>query len=455
LQQTPAYIDLMFAFADARLGEVGAARALLSSAAAALDASGNDAHRFLLEAFRWRIEQVFAGKPHAGPLPPEQIEYLEQMRQEYAKLKAGDPVVTMAPYVVERMRNDSRILDPHEELDPYRHVKREHDDQIRDLARLADVHDPRTLSDKLRRLIANSKSKQLPDVRLRILAEALPLAARVGAVFCGEVLDQVGPMLAATPETTDPNVQGRRTVLMERALFFAVHFDRTDLVPHLVGQLERLIAEPAASTVLEARSRLIGQSLRSLRKCGLRDQTDRLLQLLADAVHYDPVDSGPVAVDSGAMESMRTLLHVAAGWLSSGQTDRARPVLDRARGLILSEEPAKTDRPAALVVSLTCTYIGALARAPLDEALSRVEELFSSGRMDRVPNTFTTSAYFSRFHLNIAEAVVLALANEEFAMGPSVRRWLDDDEYLVRRRIHRDVRQALDGGIGAPSAREG
>jgi hypothetical protein len=63
--------------------------------------------------------------------------------------------------------------------------------------------------------------------------------------------------------------------------------------------------------------------------------------------------------------------------------------------------------------------------------------------MNRLPNTFTTSGYYSRFHLQVVEAAVLALASDEFALGPAARRWLDDDEYLVRRRIHADVRAAL------------
>jgi hypothetical protein len=91
------------------------------------------------------------------------------------------------------------------------------------------------------------------------------------------------------------------------------------------------------------------------------------------------------------------------------------------------------------------TYVATASQAPLEEALGRIEELFASGKLDRLPNTFTTGNYYSRFHLNIAEAVVLALANDDFALGPAARRWLDDDEYLVRRRVHRDVRAALAG----------
>jgi cellulose synthase operon protein C len=32
------------------------------------------------------------------------------------------------------------------------------------------------------------------------------------------------------------------------------------------------------------------------------------------------------------------------------------------------------------------------------------------------------------------------VADDDFAVEARVRRWLDEDEYLVRRRIHRDLR---------------
>lgn len=440
LQQTHSYIDLTFAFANARLGEAGTARALLAEAGQAIDASGSDAHRFLLEAYRWRIEQVLAGRPHAGSLPIEQIEYLEHMRREAGSAPPNDPVHSMAPYVVERMRKESRILEPQEELDPYRHLRREHDAVIRDMTRLADIHDPRVLSDGLRRVLSAAGTRRLAEVRLRILADALPLAARVGAALAGDLLDQVVAALNATADANDPIAQEKRAILLERALFFAVHFDRTDLVPVLAVQLEGLLDETTAPTVLEARSRLIGQSLRSLRRCGLRDATDRLLERLAAAAG-DP-EAAPDR--RTAMERCRILLHVASGWLNTDQADRARPILDLARSLIQPATPAAADRPAALVVSLVGNYVATAALAPLDEAIQRAEALFAAGQMERIPNTFTTAPYYSRFHVSIAEAVALAFANEDVTFGPAARRWLDDDEYAVRRRIHGDVRAALE-----------
>ena len=77
----------------------------------------------------------------------------------------------------------------------------------------------------------------------------------------------------------------------------------------------------------------------------------------------------------------------------------------------------------------------------MDLALNRLAELFRN--MRHLKDTFTTAKYYARLHLNIIEAVVLAVVSDDFAMGPAARKWMDDDEYLVRRRIHRDHRAML------------
>src|SRR5262249_34866383 len=76
-----AYVDLLFAFGLARVGEVDASRALVCRAKAELATAG-EVHGFLLQAFDYRIGQALAGKPHGGPLPPEQLEYLASMDPE-------------------------------------------------------------------------------------------------------------------------------------------------------------------------------------------------------------------------------------------------------------------------------------------------------------------------------------------------------------------------------------
>ena len=97
--------------------------------------------------------------------------------------------------------------------------------------------------------------------------------------------------------------------------------------------------------------------------------------------------------------------------------------------------------PPATLTKLVRAYVSAVGQGPIDEALARIEELFQ--KMGPIPNTFTTATHFSRLHLNIVEDVVRSLVSENMALGDQARRWLDDDEYLVRRRIHGDMRRLL------------
>jgi hypothetical protein len=57
--------------------------------------------------------------------------------------------------------------------------------------------------------------------------------------------------------------------------------------------------------------------------------------------------------------------------------------------------------------------------------------------------TRSTNNYYSLHQVVFIESVVLAVVTDDFTMGTNVRRWLDDDEFLVRRRIHSDLRHAL------------
>ena len=80
-------------------------------------------------------------------------------------------------------------------------------------------------------------------------------------------------------------------------------------------------------------------------------------------------------------------------------------------------------------------------------ALVRVEEVFQ--QLHGVRDSQLTKTHYSLAQLRLIEAAVLAVVNDDFTLAPAARRWLDDDEYLVRRRIHADVRAAC-GLANAP-----
>jgi hypothetical protein len=453
LDQTPAYIDLLFAFGMARLGETTAARTLLRQATPPLADSRDASHQALLDGYRYRIEQVFAGKPHAGPLPAGQIQHIEELRQR----RETTPVDNKAPdsrgvHVVERLREQSHVLDPDEHFDPYQRYGGS--DLVKDVVPLQGLTDRPQLETRIRQLLNRpTPGSSQAEARVIILSHTLSLAARVGERLTVELLHQVLPALdglsspwgASPPAHRHPPMVERQAELLDRAVFFATHFDRPDLVLQYVDRARRLVESCPAPTVLECAGVLVGQPLRSLRKLGQRDLAERLLQNVADAVYRGRTIAQLKADESrNWLQTLRLLLRIATGRLSFEGLDRAIPILNEARGTILSGKDGSS-KEYVRYVELIRSYVAALGQLPIHDAIYRMDELFSSGQMGVLPNTQTTLTHYSRFHLNIAEAVVLALANDDFALGPTARRWLDDDEYLVRRRVHRDVRAALAG----------
>jgi hypothetical protein len=131
-----------------------------------------------------------------------------------------------------------------------------------------------------------------------------------------------------------------------------------------------------------------------------------------------------------------TLLHVAGVWFYEGDDARAVAVLDEVRSLLFSARLGPQDQ-----VSLAKAYAAGLGQAPVALALERIEEIF--GRLMRINDAMTTRSHFSLTQLSLIEAVVRAVVDANFTLGATVRRWLDEDEYLVRRRIHRDMRAVL------------
>jgi hypothetical protein len=448
---TAAYIDLFFAFGLARLGEAASARTLVKQSEGILENVGDDtrdAHLVLLQALSWRVEEVLAGRPHSGPLPKELLDYLAQMRAETAPLPRTNEYDKRrtGPYAVERFREQSRIMEPLEKFDPYRHTRREGHDLVREAAKLPDMADPSSLATRINQLLRPTEG--VPELRVRVLAECVPLAGRLSVESAGTLLEAATQTLAAARPTVDGHTLEMRLRLIERSLFFAAHFDRSDLVPVFVDHLARLFESDAAAAILEGAGYAMGQTLRSLRKLGIRDETVRILERLETALtRGQPIESLVGRPPRNWPAILQTLLHVAAGWIYFDNHARAAPVLDAARRLLFRSGRTGGDEvPKAQYVQVICNLIAAYGLLPPAEARARIGDLFTLEKLDRLPNTYTTWSYYSRFHLNVAEAVVLTLSSEDFTLGAAARRWLDEDEFLIRRRVHHDVRTALERG---------
>ena len=99
---------------------------------------------------------------------------------------------------------------------------------------------------------------------------------------------------------------------------------------------------------------------------------------------------------------------------------------------------------------MTKAYVETIALAPIAECIARVEELYNKkGRKRLLPgfeDKMATSSHFSITQLELIETTVLALVSDEFSLDDESRRWLDEDEFMVRQRIHRDVQTAMNAG---------
>ena len=227
---THAYIDLIFAFGLARLGEANEAHKLRSEAAEVLQYA-DEIHSWLYEAFEFRVQQALDGEPGIERLPEallktlesiEHPDYLQHMEAE-ARKKVED-TLRMQRYKIDRLRQFSRILEPHEKIDSHRHWHIRYADELtRELARLTDIPERVDLIQRLRSLLSGKqKFKGARNPEARILASALGLAPRLGQSFGEELLDRAAGQISKLKDAEE------KAVLLEKSLFLAAHYDRKD-----------------------------------------------------------------------------------------------------------------------------------------------------------------------------------------------------------------------------------
>jgi cellulose synthase operon protein C len=439
--RTREYSDLLFAYGLARLGERDACLRLRDRAARVLG-DEDVAHFMLLQGFTYRIQQALDGKTSGGPLPTQMLDDLEKLRADRKSQKENNPQASDYAYMVERMRELSRILEPHQKVDPYRHLVAIASPLDAALADLPDVADKTDAAATVQRLLQGAaKGDRGTKDRNRIVRAGLDLAPRVGEDFALGMLAEAVALYDAQAETSDPNLLMDQVVpLLEKSLFVAGHFDSTDTLYSLVTRFRALLQRQRDAPEFRTLDAVANQCFRGQRKLGMRDEVNQLLQQTADVILRGQDLDDAVALGNAGGSALRSLLYVAAGWLHFGQERKAGPVLQAARSLLLRNELEGKEQSA-----LACAYIAAAGQAPAKIAQKRIEEVFEG--VKSVRDSFWTNNYYSQSQLRLIEAIVSAVVSDEFTLSGAARRWLDDDEYLVRQRIHKDYRAIAARGI--------
>jgi hypothetical protein len=386
--QTSAYIDLVFSFGLARLGESDQARKLLATSKLTL-AGKNEAHTWLFNAFEYRIRQALEGKPHSSPLPTNQLKSLESMER-------------LDRYVVDRLRKHSRVLEPDQRINPYRQWTGRISDLDKALAELTDLTDRNEIVNRVDRLL-----RTLPDgskgneQRARALKAGLEAAPRVGEEFARKMLKQTITTYDALPEPREMAAVTEQMQFLEKALFVAGYFGQVEAVQQLVTRFQRIPKAQHSAQALHVLDELVAQAVRTLCKLRMRDEIDQVLRQVTELVlkgrqikqiDFKKEKQGPAA--------LRCLLRVAQGWYFLGRDSQVEPILQSAWTLLLANNLLPRDQTL-----LACAYAEALGRAPVEVAQKRLEEMF---RLKGIKDTYTTSSHFSASQLDVVESVVLA-----------------------------------------------
>ena len=90
---------------------------------------------------------------------------------------------------------------------------------------------------------------------------------------------------------------------------------------------------------------------------------------------------------------------------------------------------------------LAVAYATAVGHTAPGLALGRLDELIR--RLGPVAAGGACGRYFALLPLRVVDAVVRAAVGDDLAPSPAVRRFLAHEEYVTRRRIHRDMRTLL------------
>ncbi|MEM9493382.1 MAG: hypothetical protein AAGC55_29810, partial [Myxococcota bacterium] len=130
-------------------------------------------------------------------------------------------------------------------------------------------------------------------------------------------------------------------------------------------------------------------------------------------------------------------VHLAGGLAYLGEYGHAEPTLVRAQRLLSSRDILREGYLGEDGLTLVRALAMAWSQCPPEHALRGLAQL--AGYLTLVSDSYSTNSHFCRSVISFMEALVLGYARSDLALGELGRRWLDEDEYLVRRRIHRDI----------------
>jgi hypothetical protein len=430
-EATSVYAQFMLAWGLGCLGErtrsrewaAQARQRLPRFAGPGVDPAG---HAVISELFLHRIKDAQEGRPPKPALPHELRARIEDLPY-------------LARYSLDRLREHSRILEPLDRVSAYHGLQLRTfwgTDQLGErLFLLAERADPANVEDEAEALLRLCTEKSGTATVPRIVLTLLEVAPWFDPHLFLRVLDHVPTAidwmeawLAGGPWTDAERAHHLvryQSQIIEAACWTAAAHP-PGLVAPAIGQLIHRLIDGG----LEMRRPFLAAAapvFRCLRRLRLTDEAEALIEFL-----------DPGRLGSAESQPPRLRLGIGIGWFIAGNEDVGTRILNEAReSLFLKKDADDRER-----TELAIAYAEALGFTPARVAHGRLEEMFQRP-LFLVEVMGSTNRYFTLKPLQLIDTIVRSVVTDEFTLGPAVRGWLDDDEYLIRGRIHRDMAAML------------
>ncbi len=401
LEYTRAFVDLMFAFVSARLGAADDAAKLVEAARNILIPPATDVHGRLFQMFRYRIEDVLAGRSAIRPFPPEMLLVAESRDRRTVRSQA---------YTIQVVESGSRILDPLGLTNPYSQWTSV-TSGVGELTELTREENPERLAEGIRRLLDESHSLS-QQIKLEFWECLLPLTEQVGDPFTAELLfrlpGEILPILSLPPKRRQDHQPAFR--VLARAYDRAAALAEGEFFPPLLQACVALMRNSwTPADRYQAVADLGWPLFRWLNTLNARDETAEFLyetrELWPKPLEYTPDRDSPI--EEAREHAIRAnLIRTVLATVSNGM-DGLLGSLVEVEKLLLAPASGRSNlwlRTPRKVIA-DCA-IARLLRTQ-GECPERIRHIFS--RLAPVGNAFTTAAYYSRIHLEIADSILLAI----------------------------------------------
>lgn len=449
---TQCYCSLAVAWAWGRLGETTKARELRDRTLADpanRPVDSDHLHEWLCDAWSYRIEQAIMGDSAHLQWSPD----LAQRRAD------ENYIDTLTQYNLNRFLYTSEILDPHESVS---HFAR--GGYSANVSSLVNLTDPVEIRKETIRRIHETQPDSLSAAHGENLTAGLQKSPMVGEKFAIELLNRAAEYCGETSETA------KRATVLCAAFRVAAHFGLSDHVDHFVqtfrNSLEELVAHYLKLNrknayagndhfqIVEVEN-LFREIFRGFRKFGLRDEMSRCLETIREVaaapenMPHPPREGYRLEFEEENRAKQLMLGQLEAnGWLLLGRVEEARAIIEQTREYLFghreyvfdtTSQVYKSLRPA--VRELVSAYVTTLGQTPIEIGLPFFREIFDTSRQRLIPifDEFATSSHCVISQLAVVESVLVAIVSEDFTLNQESRRLLEEDEFLVRRRIHADA----------------